>query len=33
MQLLSVTTEMNATVVQLSNVVLTFMLVYEIQYV
>ena len=31
MKFLSVITEMNATVVQLSNVVLTFMLVYEIQ--
>ena len=31
MKFLSVTTDMNATVVQLSNVVLTFKLVYEIQ--
>ena len=31
MKFLSVTTEMNATVVHLSNVVLTFKLVYEIQ--
>ena len=31
MKFLSVTTDMNATVVLLSNVVLTFKLVYEIQ--
>ena len=31
MKFLSVTTEMNATVVLLSNVVVTFKLVYEIQ--